>query len=229
MMELDGVVVRRGGLTVVHGVSLTAPKGAVTVLLGANGAGKTTLLESVSGALPVRSGTITLDGERIDRMRPVGRTERGLAHIEQGRTIFSRLTVEENLAVAAGRAADHERTFAFFPELGRRRGVRAGLLSGGEQQMLVIARALMRRPTAMLLDEMSLGLAPVVVRRLLRTVRELADDGLAVLLVEQFAALALDVGDLAYVLRRGRIAFEGTCRELRDDPAPLRTAYLGEK
>jgi branched-chain amino acid transport system ATP-binding protein len=227
-LVVKDLVVRRGGLTVVHGASLAAEGGAVTVLLGSNGAGKTTLLESISGAIPVHRGTIELDGERLDRTRPVRRTERGIAHVEQGRTIFGRLTVEENLQVAARPEADEARVFALFPELEQRRDVRAGLLSGGEQQMVVIARALMGRPTVILLDEMSLGLAPIVVRRLLRTVRELADEGMAVLLVEQFAALALGIGDAAYVLQRGRLVFEGTCRELREDPGRLRSAYLGD-
>lgn len=223
-LEITDLVVRRGGLTVVHGISLTAEAGAVTVLLGANGAGKTSLLESVSGTLPSRSGHVTLNGERLDGTRPVRRTERGIAHVEQGRTVFGRLTVEENLKVA-GDATDE--AYTLFPELERRRDVRAGLLSGGEQQMLVIARALMSRPKVILLDEMSLGLAPIVVRRLLRTVRALADDGMAVLLVEQFAALALSVGDAAYVLRRGRVVHEGTCADLRQNPDRLRAAYLG--
>lgn len=223
-LTVEGLVVQRGGLTVVDGVTLTARAGAVTVLLGANGAGKTTLLEAVSGALPARSGTILLGGRRLDRMRPVRRTEHGIAHVEQGRTIFTRLTVEENLRVAG---TDTTGAYTLFPELDRRRDVRAGLLSGGEQQMLVIARALASRPAVLLLDEMSLGLAPVVVRRLLRTVRDLADGGMAVLLVEQFAALALDVGDTAYVLRRGRMVFDGPCGDLAAHPERLQSAYLG--
>jgi branched-chain amino acid transport system ATP-binding protein len=225
-LNLEGVSVRRSGSDVVRNAALCVAPGEITVLLGANGAGKTTLLEAISGVLPVAAGRITLADEPLHTLLPLQRAQRGLIHIEQGRSVFAGLTVRENLLVA-GRPDELEASFALFPELHPRREVLAGLLSGGEQQMLVIARALLRRPRMLLIDELSLGLAPMVVRRLLHQVRELADSGVGVLLVEQFAALALALGDRAYVLRHGAMAYSGSCAELRDDPELLRQAYLG--
>jgi branched-chain amino acid transport system ATP-binding protein len=230
-MTSGGLAVRdlhvtRAGSPVVRGVDLDVPKGEVTTLFGANGAGKTTLLEALSGIVPQASGSIELDGKRIDGLSRASRARLGLAHVEQGRAIFPDLTAEENLLAAAPR----ERTavaFELFPELAERRQIRASLLSGGEQQMLVIARSLLGDPEVLILDEMSLGLAPSIVKRLLPVVRRLADDGVAVLLVEQFAALAVAVGDRAYVMVRGEIAFEGSCSELKDDPDRLQQLYLG--
>jgi len=221
------LVVDRAGLPVVRGASLRAKLGSVSVLLGANGAGKTTLLEGLSGITPVSGGAIELDGEAIQSLRPGARALRGLAHVEQGRTVFQGLTADENLR-AASRRADLKLAYDLFPELEKRRDVRAGLLSGGEQQMLVIARALLTNPKILMIDEMSAGLAPVVVARLMSAVRRLADHGLAVLLVEQFAALALSIGDRAYVLRRGQIVYDGECGALAGSPEVLHRLYLGE-
>jgi len=226
-LVVSDLVVNRAGLPVVRGASLSVEPASVSVLLGANGAGKTTLLEALSGVTPQAGGRITLGGEAIEALRPGARARRGLAHVEQGRTVFRTLTTDENLR-AARRDADTGAAYALFPELEKRRGVRAGLLSGGEQQMLVIARALLTRPKAILIDEMSAGLAPVVVGRLMAAVRKLADDGLAVLLVEQFAALALGIGDRAYVLRRGQIVYEGACPALARAPELLHRLYLGD-
>lgn len=218
--------VQRSGSTIVRGVSLHVPAGQVTVLLGANGAGKTTLLEAISGVIPSERGTIMLGDHDVTKASRSSRARLGLAHVEQGRSIFPDLTIEENFLVAAGRS-EVERGFALFPELSTRREIRAGLLSGGEQQMLVISRALLNRPSVLLLDEMSLGLAPTIIKRLVPVVRSLADSGVGVLLVEQFAALALSIGDRAYVMVRGHIAFEGPSAVLRDAPDKLRDLYLG--
>jgi branched-chain amino acid transport system ATP-binding protein len=226
-LDVGELVVNRGGLPVVRGVSLKVEPGAVSVLLGANGAGKTTLLEGLSGVTPIASGRIAISGEPVHSMRPRALALKGLAHVEQGRTVFRMLTTHENLR-AAGRSADTAEAYRMFPELERRRDVRAGLLSGGEQQMLVIARALLTRPKIIMIDEMSAGLAPVVVGRLMKAVRQFAEQGLAVLLVEQFAALALSIGDHAYVLRRGQMVYDGECLALADSPDLLHRLYLGE-
>ena len=226
-LEVSDLIVNRSGLPVVRGASLKVEPGGVSVLLGANGAGKTTLLEGLSGIMPIASGRILVNGEPVQSLRPGARVRKGLAHVEQGRTVFRQLTTDENLR-AAGRDADTAAAYRMFPELEKRKTVRAGLLSGGEQQMLVIARALLMRPKAILIDEMSAGLAPVVVGRLMKAVRKLADEGLAVLLVEQFAALALSIGDHAYVLRRGGMVYDGDCATLAASPDLLHRLYLGD-
>lgn len=226
-LNVAELVVNRVGLPVVRKASLRVEPGSVSVVLGANGAGKTTLLEGLSGITAIAGGAIELDGEPIHTMRPGARARKGLAHVEQGRTVFRTLTTDENLRAAA-RDADAATAYALFPELEKRRNVRAGLLSGGEQQMLVIARALLTKPKAIMIDEMSAGLAPVVVGRLMKAVRKLADQGLAVLLVEQFAALALSIGDRAYVLRRGRVVYDGACASLARSPELLHRLYLGD-
>lgn len=225
-LAVRDATVKRGGFPIVREVSLRAPAGRVTVLLGPNGAGKTTLLEGISGLLPLTGGEVTANGQPIHRLPRDERARRGLAHVEQGRAVFDELTVEENLLAAAPRTA-LRRAFDLFPELAARRAATAGLLSGGEQQMLVLARALLRDPAVLLVDELSLGLAPVVVRRLLPVIREVADGGTAVLLVEQFVHLALRIGDDALVLRRGRVVLDAPCAELRVRPEALERAYLG--
>jgi branched-chain amino acid transport system ATP-binding protein len=226
-LELRGVSVPRAGFTIVRELSLEAPAGAVTVLLGPNGAGKTTLLEAVSGLIPASAGAVTLDGRDITRASRVRRAKLGLAHVQQGRAVFAELTVRENVEVAARDSESASAAIAYFPELTPRLNVRAGLLSGGEQQMLVIARSLAAQPKMLLVDEMSLGLAPSIVKRLMPIFRRLADDGIGVLLVEQFAALALAIGDRGYVMNRGEIRLAGPAAELAADPSRLQTAYLG--
>jgi branched-chain amino acid transport system ATP-binding protein len=227
----DGLVVSnltviRSGSPVVRDVSINVPAGEVTVLLGANGAGKTSLLEAISGVIGASSGMISLAGTDITRMSRTNRSRSGVAHVEQGRSIFSDLTTEENLLVA-GPKSKLDASYELFPQLINRRHARAGLLSGGEQQMLVIARALVSSPKVLLLDEMSLGLAPLVVQRLIPLCRTLADGGVGVLLVEQFASLALSVGNTAYVLARGEVAYQGPAAELRADQSRLHRLYLG--
>jgi branched-chain amino acid transport system ATP-binding protein len=224
-LAVNDLVVPRMGSPIVRGVSLGVEPGEITVLLGANGAGKTTLLEAISGVIPATSGSVTLDGRDLLSMSRDRRARIGLSHVEQGRTVFPDLTVEENLAVVTRSSCDD--LFEMFPSLAKRRSSRAGLLSGGEQQMLVIARALATDPQMLMIDEMSLGLAPIIVSQLVPMVAGLAERGIGVLLVEQFAPLALSIGHRAVVMSRGEVAYDGGCRELLDDPNRLREIYLG--
>ena len=225
---VENLTVHRGDLPIVREASLVVEAGTITVLLGSNGAGKTTLMEGIAGAIPSKSGVVSLGAASLANAGPYQRACQGMSLVEQGRAVFRELTVEENLDVARAEDAKIEEGFELFPELMQRRHIRAGLLSGGEQQMLLIARALLTRPKVLLIDEMSLGLAPLIVQRLMRMVRDLAQNGQSVLLVEQFASLALAVGHRAYVLRSGRIAFDGGCDELRKDSAKLHQLYFGD-
>ncbi|MGH2848997.1 MAG: ABC transporter ATP-binding protein [Solirubrobacteraceae bacterium] len=229
-LVVSDVTVQRATFDIVRSASLIAPIGEVTVVLGANGAGKTTLLEAISGVIPIASGSVKLSGRELKSLARRRRARLGLGHVEQGRRVFGELTTEENLLVAAHRDYSAAEAFELFPELHQRRNVRAGLLSGGEQQMLVIARALAVRPKILMVDEMSLGLAPLVASRLIAMMRTLADEhGAGVLLVEQFATLALQTGHHAYVLGQGgRIVYDGDCQTLIDNHDILHRAYLGE-
>jgi branched-chain amino acid transport system ATP-binding protein len=226
-LRISGLTVPRQGFPIVRDLTLDAPAGEVTVLLGANGAGKTTLLEAISGLIPADAGQIAIDDTEIQGMGPMSRALTGLAHVEQGRHVFAELTVVENIEVAAPGRAPIDRAMELFPELKPRRDLPAISLSGGEQQMLVIARALARDPRVLLIDEMSLGLAPVIVQRLLPIVEQLAAEGVAVLLVEQYADLALRIASKAYVLSRGEIVLGGEAAELIANPDTVRDAYLG--
>jgi branched-chain amino acid transport system ATP-binding protein len=225
-LMVKNLIVKRDELPIVRDVSLLCPPGEVTVLLGANGAGKTTFLDAIAGVIPVAGGTVTLDGFEIQHLRKDRRATHGLAYVEQGRSIFPDLTVEENLKLATRKGAGYESAFELFPELKARQGVAAQLVSGGEQQMLVLARAIVSSPKVLLIDEMSQGLAPVIVKRLLPFVVNAADQGIAVLLVEQFASLALHFGDTAHVMTGGKIVLSGSCAELATDPERVRHAYL---
>lgn len=224
---VSSLSVNRGELPIVMEAGLSVKSGEVSVILGANGAGKTTLLEGLSGVIPVAGGSIAIDGQEIQKARPGIRSRAGLAHIEQGRTVFRQLSTEDNLKVGLHPEEKVGTAYELFPELVQRKSVRAGLLSGGEQQMLVIARALLGRPKVLLIDEMSAGLAPVIVTRLMTAVRKLADSGLAIVLVEQFAALGLAIGNRAYVMRRGRMVYDGDCATLQRAPDELHRLYLG--
>jgi branched-chain amino acid transport system ATP-binding protein len=233
LLELSDVTARYGPSQALHGVSLTVDEGEVVSILGANGAGKTTTLRAVSGTV-VRGGRVLLDGKDISR-RPAPRVARlGVAHVPEGRGILTELTVWENLRMGAymrrGRAVkeDLERVAAdHFPWIARRRGQEAGTLSGGEQQMLALARALVARPRLLMLDEPSLGLAPMVVQELFRVVRKLnEEEGLTVLVVEQNANIALEASSRAYVLEVGRVAVEGSSDDLRRHEG-VRRSYLG--
>lgn len=227
-LSVEDLVIYRSGAEIVHGISLEAPAGEVTIVLGANGAGKTTLMEGISGLIPVKSGSVSIDDLNVSKSNRVKRARAGISHVEQGRPVFGTMTVEENLLVTA-KKSEIAYAYELFPELKVLADRKASLLSGGEQQMLVIARALLRRPKVLLLDEMSLGLAPVIIGRIMPRLRKLADDGMAVLLVEQFAQMALAIGDSAYVLARGAVCFHGEAKRLLDDPELLQAAYLGEQ
>jgi branched-chain amino acid transport system ATP-binding protein len=223
---------------VLDGVSLEVRPGTIVALIGANGAGKTTTMRAISGLLAPSRGEVRLDGQPVHGLGAARIARLGLAHSPEGRHVFGPLTAEDNLLLGAFRRLprffgfrrrareDLDRVYAFFPKLGARRHQLAGTLSGGEQQMLAIGRALMARPKVMLLDEPSMGLAPVIVQEVFGIVRRLKAEGMTMLLVEQFARSALEVADRAYVMERGRIVIEGTPDELRRDERVL-AAYLG--
>ncbi|HEX6166949.1 MAG TPA: ABC transporter ATP-binding protein [Acidimicrobiales bacterium] len=232
LLELRDVAGGYGPVQVLHDIDLAVEPGQVAVVLGANGAGKTTTLRAISGLIPV-TGEILFDGTPIAGRGPEAIAKLGIAHVPQGRGTFSELTVEDNLRVGAvnrrDRSVDRDlaRWYEMFPRLGERRRQEAGSMSGGEQQMLALARAMMARPRLLLLDEPSLGLAPLVTRELFARLGELnRDDGLSILVVEQNANLALDIGHWGYVLETGRVAVQGPAAELHDDEA-VRKAYLG--
>ncbi|HEX9378248.1 MAG TPA: ABC transporter ATP-binding protein [Gaiellaceae bacterium] len=233
LLELRGVEARYGPIKALHGVSLTVADGEIVALLGANGAGKTTTLRSVSGTVR-HSGEIVFEGKQIARGKPDAVARAGIAHVPEGRGLFTQLSVWENLRMGAyvrgerrTLRAEAPRVFKYFPWLERRRDQQAGTLSGGEQQMLALARALVGRPRLLMLDEPSLGLAPTVVQEIFRIVKELnADDGLTVLVVEQNANVALDAAARAYVLEVGQVAIEGDSAELRRHEG-VRKSYLG--
>jgi branched-chain amino acid transport system ATP-binding protein len=231
LLELQDVEARYGQVRALHGVSLAVEEGQIVTVLGANGAGKTTTLRAISGTVR-RTGTISFEGKKLARQGPEAVAKLGVAHVPEGRGTFAELTVEENLRLGAytrrgSLEVDIERMSGYFPWIGERRGQTAGTLSGGEQQMLALARALMGRPKLLLLDEPSLGLAPLVTREIFRIVRELnEEDGLTVLVVEQNAAIALEVAARAYVLEVGRVAVSGTSEELAREES-VRKSYLG--
>jgi branched-chain amino acid transport system ATP-binding protein len=231
-LRLDGVSAGYGAATVLRDVSLTVAPGRVTALLGANGAGKTTLLRAAMGLATTTAGAVSLDSVALDRLSPEARAMRGLGWCPEGRRVFASLTVRENLLAAsdeaaAARAMRVQEMTALFPDLGDKLDERAWRLSGGQQQMLAVARALMRRPRVLLLDEPTQGLAPRTAAAVLQAARMLADhDGVAVLLAEQNARRALAVAEDAVVLRRGAIAWSGPAALLRDEPT-LRAALYG--
>ena len=234
MLTVEDVVVAYGAVEALHGVSLTVAEGEIVTLIGANGAGKTTTLRTVSGMLAPRAGRVTLDGEAIQGVAPERLVRRGLCHVPEGRRIFTALTVRENLEMGAYTvrsatvvAARLERVLALFPRLLERIAQPGGTLSGGEQQMLAIGRALMAGPRLLLLDEPSLGLAPLLVQQIFREIARInREDGVSILLVEQNAHLALSLAHRGYVLETGRIVLEGRGKELLENPQ-VQAAYLG--
>jgi branched-chain amino acid transport system ATP-binding protein len=234
LLALENLQVSYGGIRAVKGIDLTVEQGELVCLIGANGAGKTTTLKAIAGLVRAAGGRILHDGVDIGGLKPHQIARRSLALVPEGRGIFSQLTIEENLAMGAyartdraGIAADVDRAFTLFPRLKERRSQVAGTLSGGEQQMLAIGRALMGRPRLLLLDEPSMGLAPLMVERIFEVVRTIAAEGVTLLLVEQNARLALEASHRGYVLEGGTVALSGPARELLDNPR-IREAYLGE-
>ncbi len=234
MLEIKNLVVNYGAIAALHGISLSVPAGKIVTLIGANGAGKTTTLKTISGLLKPQSGEILYEGKNIAGLPPHQIVARGISQSPEGRMIFANLTVLENLLLGAYLQKDKdivrrelERAFTLFPRLKEREKQIAGTLSGGEQQMLAIGRALMSRPHLLLLDEPSLGLAPLLVKTIFEKIVEInREQGLTILLVEQNANLALEISHFGYVLETGKVVLEGPCNELRQNPK-VKSAYLG--
>jgi branched-chain amino acid transport system ATP-binding protein len=234
LLELSRLEVSYGGIQAVKGIDLDVGEGELVCLIGANGAGKTTTLKGICGVQAVKAGTVRYAGENVTGKPPYRLVRRGLAMVPEGRGVFGALTIEENLAMGAyvrndraGVRIDIERVFTLFPRLKERRRQTAGTLSGGEQQMLAIGRALMSRPRMLLLDEPSMGLAPLMVQKVFETVLAVSGEGVTILLIEQNAKLALEVSHRGYVMESGAITLAGDAAKLLHDPA-VRAAYLGE-
>ncbi len=237
MLQIKNLHAGYGKVEVLHGISMSVPKGQVVTLIGSNGAGKTTTMRAISGMVAPSAGEIMLAGKPIAGLEPYDIAKRGLAHSPEGRRVFATMSVADNLLLGAfprltgsrpkgDVKADLERAMELFPRLKERRTQLAGTLSGGEQQMLAMARAVMLNPDVVLLDEPSMGLAPILVEEVFRIIARLKSEGVTMLLVEQFAAAALAVADYGYVLENGHIAVHGPAAKLRDDPA-VKAAYLG--
>ena len=237
MLTINNLFAGYGKVQVLHGISIEVPKGKVVTLIGSNGAGKTTTMRAVSGMIAPSAGEITHNGKRIEGMESYHIAKLGLAHSPEGRRVFATMTVADNLTLGAfprltgsrpkgDVAGDLERALELFPRLKERRTQLAGTLSGGEQQMLAMARAIMLNPEVVLLDEPSMGLAPILVAEVFKIIERLKAQGVTMLLVEQFASAALGVADYGYVLENGRISVHGPAAKLRDDPA-VKAAYLG--
>jgi branched-chain amino acid transport system ATP-binding protein len=237
MLSIKNLHAGYGKVEVLHGISLEVPKGKVVSLIGSNGAGKTTTMRAISGMIAPSQGSVTLGGREVTGYEPYRVAKLGLAHSPEGRRVFATMTVNDNLILGAfprftgarpkgNVQADLERAMEYFPRLKERREQLAGTLSGGEQQMLAMARAMMLNPDVVLLDEPSMGLAPILVQEVFRIIERLRNEGVTMLLVEQFAAAALNVADYAYVLENGRISVHGPAADLRHDPA-VKAAYLG--
>ena len=233
LLEVNDIHAHYGGIQALGGVSLHVEEGEVVTLIGSNGAGKSTTLRAITGLTPASGGSIVVDGEDITRVPAHEVVRRGIALSPEGRHCFSRMTVRENLELGAHRrrrdpsvSVDMERVFDLFPRLKERQRQKAGTMSGGEQQMLAMGRALMASPKVLLLDEPSMGIAPILVQRIYETIEQINRDGMTILLVEQNANYALDVSRRGYVMETGRIVLEGDSDKLRTDPEVQR-AYLG--
>lgn len=237
MLSIKNLQAGYGKVQVLHGISMDVPKGKVVTLIGSNGAGKTTTMRAVSGMIKPTGGEITLSGKRVDGLESYDLAKLGMAHSPEGRRVFATMTVSDNLTLGAfprltgsrpkgDVPGDLERAMDLFPRLKERRNQLAGTLSGGEQQMLAMARAVMLNPDIVLLDEPSMGLAPILVEEVFRIIADLKSRGVTMLLVEQFAAAALKVADYGYVLENGRISVHGEAAKLAVDPA-VKAAYLG--
>ncbi|GGI53427.1 ABC transporter ATP-binding protein [Oxalicibacterium solurbis] len=236
LLQIAGLKVAYGGIQAVKGIDLDVHEGELIALIGANGAGKTTTLKAVTGTLPGSrvEGHVEYDGRPIKGLHSFQLVERGMAMVPEGRGVFTRMSIHENLLMGAytrndkaGIAADVDRWFDIFPRLKERAAQMAGTLSGGEQQMLAMARALMSHPKLLLLDEPSMGLAPIMVERIFEVIRDVASQGVTILLVEQNAKLALQAADRAYVMESGLVTMQGDAQQMLDDPR-VKEAYLGE-
>jgi len=234
LLELKQLHVAYGGIKAVRGIDLKVEKGELVCLIGANGAGKTTTLKAICGLVHASPDSVHYDGQNIVGVPSFALVRRGLAMVPEGRGVFGQLTIEENLAMgayvrtdSAKVKSDMEHVFTLFPRLKERRKQAAGTLSGGEQQMLAMGRALLSRPTMLLLDEPSMGLSPIMVQKIFDTVRAIAADGVTILLIEQNAKMALETANRGYVMESGEITLQGEARALLDDPK-VRQAYLGE-
>jgi branched-chain amino acid transport system ATP-binding protein len=231
-LRVTGLTVQRGSRSVVRDVDLEIPAGEVTALLGPNGAGKSSLVLAVGGVLRPRSGAVRIGDRDVAAKRPERIRRAGVAIVPEGRRLLSELTVEDNIRVAtyslprAQAVAGRKRALELFPELERRMDAPARALSGGEQQMVVLAQALVSQPRYILIDELSLGLAPVIVNRLIPTIRQMAESGIGVLLIEQFVTVALGLANRAHIMEGGRLQFSGLAQELREKPELLHNAYL---
>lgn len=237
MLSIKNLEAGYGKVHVLHGISVEVPQGKVVTLIGSNGAGKTTTMRAISGMIRPTAGEITLNGKRIDSLESFQIAKLGLAHSPEGRRVFATMSVIDNLTLGAfprltgsrpkgDVAADLDRAMDLFPRLKERRAQLAGTLSGGEQQMLAMARAVMLNPEVVLLDEPSMGLAPILVEEVFKIIGRLKEQGVTMLLVEQFAAAALNVADYGYVLENGKISAHGPAESLKTDPA-VKAAYLG--
>jgi branched-chain amino acid transport system ATP-binding protein len=233
LLVLDNISVYYGNIAAVKGLTMNVPKGAIVTLIGSNGAGKSTTLRTISGLMHSRTGSITFDGKDISRAQGHQVVSEGIAHSPEGRRIFPRMTVEENLDLGAfsrsdkeGIAEDRDHVLDLFPRLAERINQKAGTMSGGEQQMLAVARAMMAKPKLLMLDEPSMGLAPVLVDLIFDTIEKIRDSGVTILLVEQNALAALRVADYAYVMESGALKLEGPAPALAENDEVIR-AYLG--
>lgn len=233
MLKIEDLEVSYGAVQALRGISMEVNDGEIVSLIGANGAGKTTTLHAITGLVPIKSGSVIYDGHDLRKTDPSRIVTMGLAHVPEGRQVFTRMTVAENLAMGAyfrkdkkAIAEDLERVYARFPRLKERAKQLAGTLSGGEQQMLAVGRALMSRPKLLMMDEPSLGLAPLVVRDIFSIIQEINKQGVTILLIEQNANMALKIADVGYVLETGRITLTGSGEELLTNDA-VRAAYLG--
>ena len=231
LLKVMNLKVSYGGIEALKGISFEVEKGSIVTLIGANGAGKSTTLRAISGLVPVKSGTITYDGNVINGQSPQKIVSEGICMVPEGRRVFPNLTVLENLKIGAylrkdDLTADIEHVYQLFPRLKERHWQLAGTLSGGEQQMLAVGRALMMRPEILMMDEPSLGLAPLVIRDIFRIIQTLHEEGITILLVEQNANAALKIADFAFVLETGFLGMQGTGAELLNDPG-IKATYLG--
>jgi branched-chain amino acid transport system ATP-binding protein len=237
MLDIKNLEAGYGKVQVLHGISIHVPKGKVVTLIGSNGAGKTTTMRAICGMIKPTAGEISLHGKRVDGLESYDIAKLGLAHSPEGRRVFATMSVVDNLTLGAfprltgsrpkgDVRGDLERAMELFPRLKERRNQLAGTLSGGEQQMLAMARAIMLNPDIVLLDEPSMGLAPILVEEVFNIIARLKSQGVTMLLVEQFAAAALKVADYGYVLENGHVSVHGSAEKLRDDPA-VKAAYLG--